>query len=372
MSKKLLRMTEDTKENAMKKASIIISVDNTFAIVSNFFEILFSHIHKDSYEIIVIDDCCSDIQAMTYINKLAQNRMIDVLIPLKSKNGFGKANNIGVQNSTTDCLIFMNSDIIINDDILEKLVEIYYQKEFAAFQPLLLYPQTQCIQSAGHIFATYFNKHSLENNTVDILFKQEPIIRQALTLAFCIIDKKSFYEAGGFDEFYYNGYEGIELILKISQRHKCVLIPYLHAYHVRSVAVKNTTFDEEQKIPYFWCRCSNIIKNDYVEFIKQYIPQDLYNNYYIGIQLTSLDLLSEVKKAGMRITESLLLIQRGQIEFFSLLPHAFINSLTPLLFLCDNYTQLAKNKLWICMRNNKNDLVIDSNGNVKHIIDLVK
>lgn len=355
----------------MKKASIIISVDNTFAIVSNFFEMLFLHISRDLFEIIVIDDFCSDIQAMAYINKLAQNGLIDILISLKSKNGFGKANNIGVRNSTTNCLIFMNSDIIINNDILDHLVEIYYNKEFAAFQPLLLYPQTQYIQSAGHIFATYFNKHSLENNTVDILTKKEPIIRQALTLAFCVIDKESFYEADGFDEFYYNGYEGIELILKISQLHKCAIIPYLHAYHVRSVAVNNTVFDEEQKIPYFWCRCSNIIKNDYVEFIQQYIPQDLYNIHYIGIQLTSLDLLTEVKNAGIKITESLLFINKGQVELFSTLPHAFINSLTPLLFLCDNYTQLIKNKLWIHMRNNEKDLVIDSNGNVKRIIDLI-
>lgn len=355
----------------MKKASIIISVDNTFAIINNFFEMLFSHTTKKNFEIIVIDDCCSDIHTMSYLNKLAQEEMIDTLISLKSKSGFGKANNIGVQNSTTDCLIFMNSDIIINDDILEQLVEIYYQKKFAAFQPLLLYPQTQCIQSAGHIFATYFNKHSLENNTVDIIFKKEPIIRQALTLAFCIIGKKFFYEAGGFDEFYYNGYEGIELILKISQRHKCVLIPYLHAYHVRSVAVKKTILDEEQKIPYFWCRCSNIIKNDYVKFIRQYISQDLYHNYYMVIQLTSLDLLSEVKNAGMKTTENLLLIQKGPVELFSLLPYAFINLTTPLLFLCDNFTQLKRNRLWICMRNNKNDLLIDSNGNVKRIIDLL-
>lgn len=353
----------------MPKASIIISVDNHFALIDNFFHILLTFINKKEYEIIVVDDCCIDYKAKKYLSDLKNQGCIDVLLTLKKKNGFGKANNIAVEKSTTNCLIFMNTDIIITDDILDRLVELHNQKIYAAIQPLLLYPQTQQIQSAGHIFGLYFNRHALEYNDAKLLDNTPPIQRQALTLAFCVIDKNAFLEAGKFQEFYYNGYEGIELILRINQLHTCVLIPSLKAYHIRSVAVKNTTFDEEQKIPFFWCRCEELIYPDFTEFIRQYFPKDVFQNDYLAIQFTSLDLLSEVKNAGLHVRNNILLIQEGNktLELFSILPFSYLKTPTTLLFLCDNYTQLKGNNLWTKLRNNKRDLIIDSNGNVKKL-----
>lgn len=351
----------------MLKASIIISVDNKFPLISNFFNMLFAHICKDIYEIIVVDDCCSDHQTKQYLKELEKEKLIDVYVILDRKYGFGKANNLGVEKSTTNCLIFINTDIIINDDIIDRLLDVYDSKKYAAIQPLLLYPQSKKIQSAGHIFASYFNRHALENNDVSVLKNiQTPIVCQALTLAFCVISKDAFEEAGKFNDFYYNGYEGMELTLKISQVHTCVVIPYLHAYHIRSVAVKNSNFDEEQKIPYFWCQCQKYIHNDYHEFIRKYIPQNAFDIDYFALQFTTLDLLSEVQKAGIHIRDSILLIQKvgGSIELFSLLPYSYLNTASSLLFLCDNFAQLHHNSLWIQMRKGKNDLIIDSNGNV--------
>lgn len=354
----------------MLKASIIISVDNKFSLISNFFNMLFTNVDKDYYEIIVVDDYCTDCQTKQYLKDLKERNLIDFYIILEKKHGFGKANNLGVEKSTTDCLIFMNTDIIINDNVLDSLLEIYNLKKYAAIQPLLLYPQSERIQSAGHIFGTYFNRHALENNDIAILKNiQEPIKRQALTLALCVIDKKVFEKVGKFNDFYYNGYEGIELTLKISQTHLCVLIPYIQAYHIRSVAVKNSSFDEEQKIPFFWCQCEKFIHNDFSQFIREYIPKDSFDNAYFAIQLTTLDLLTEAKNAGINVRENILLIQRTNkpIELFSLLPFCYLNTPTALLFLCDNFVQLQSNSLWIKLRNNKNDLVIDSNGNVKKL-----
>lgn len=356
----------------MKKASIIISVDNNFALIDNFFKLLYSCIEKENYEIIVVNDCCVDYKTIQYLTALKKQLLIDTLITLNKKHGFGKANNIGVKKSTTDCLIFINTDIIINSNIIDKLTEIFYEKKYVCFQPLLIYPQTQKIQSAGHIFGTFFNRHALENNTIDVINIQNPIKRQALTLAFCVIDKKVFWEAGGFNEYYYNGYEGIETILKINQKHLCFLIPYLQAYHIRSVAVKNTIFDEEQKIPYFWCRCNNIIKNDFALFIQQYIPKICFKKHYLALQMTSFDLITEAKKAGINITDTMLLIQNGSIELFSILPFSFLSTPTPLLFLCNNFIQLKNNLLWINLRKGQHDLVIDSNGNVKLLSEIIR
>ncbi len=351
----------------MFKASIIVSVDNKYSLINNFFNMLLAHINKKEYEIIVVDDCCSDYQTKEYLKELQKEGLIDVYIILDKKYGFGRANNLGVKKSTTDCLIFINTDIIITNDVIDQLFTIYNSNDYAAIQPLLLYPQSGKIQSAGHIFASYFNRHALENNNISV-FKNNhnPIARQALTLAFCMVDKNAFEEAGKFNDFYYNGYEGIELILKISQIHTCVVIPYIHAYHIRSVAVKNSNFDEEQKIPYFWCQCQKYIHNDFCTIIHEQIPQNAFDKDYFAIQFTTLDLFSEVQKAGLKIRDDILLIQKvgNSIELFSILPYSYLNTASCLLFLCDNFVQLNHNNLWIQMRKGKNDLVIDSNGNV--------
>ncbi len=357
----------------MFKASIIISVDNKFPLIHNFFNMLLTHINKKEYEIIVVDDYCLDYQTKKYLKELKEENLIDIYIILEKKHGFGKANNLGVEKSTTDCLIFINTDIIITDYIVDQLFTIYSSNNYAAIQPLLLYPQSEKIQSAGHIFASYFNRHAFENNNISVLKNsQNPIVRQALTLAFCMVDKDAFEKAGKFNDFYYNGYEGIELILKISQTRTCVVIPYIHAYHIRSVAVKNSNLDEEQKIPYFWCQCQKYIHNDFQEIICKQIMESVSDKVYFAIQFTTLDLLSEVRNAGLQIKDDISLIQKAgsPIEFFSLLPYSYLNTASCLLFLCDNFVQLNHNNLWIQMRKGKNDLVIDSNGNVINLKNL--
>lgn len=351
----------------MFKASIIISVDNKFPLINNFFNMLFAHIDKKDYEIIVVNDYCLDYQTKQYLKELEEKNLIDDYIILEKKYGFGRANNMGVEKSTTDCLIFINTDVIVTDNVIDQLFTIYNSNNYAAIQPLLLYPQSEKIQSTGHIFASYFNRHALENNDISILKNnQNPIVRQALTLAFCLVDKDAFEKAGKFNDFYYNGYEGIELILKISQSRTCVVIPYIHAYHIRSVAVKNSNLDEEQKIPYFWCQCQKYIQNDFRKIICEQISKDFFDKIYFAIQFTTLDLLSEVRNTGLQIRDDILLIQKtgNQIELFSILPYSYLNSASCLLFLCDNFVQLSHNNLWIQMRKGKNDLIIDSNGNV--------
>lgn len=352
----------------MFKASIIISVDNKFPLIHNFFNMLLAYINKEEYEIIVVDDYCSDYRTKEYLKELKEENFIDIYIILEEKQGFGRANNLAVEKSTTDCLIFINTDVIVTDYIIDQLFAIYNSSNYAAIQPLLLYPQSEKIQSAGHIFASYFNRHAFENNNISVLENsQNPIIRQALTLAFCMVDKDAFEKAGKFNNFYYNGYEGIELILKISQTRTCVVIPYIHAYHIRSVAVKSSNLDEEQKIPYFWCHCRQYIHNDFQEFICKQITKSLFDKVYFAIQFTALDLLSEVRNAGIQIKDDILLIQKAgnPIELFSLLPYSYLNTASCLLFLCDNFVQLLNhNSLWIQLRKGKNDLIIDSNGNV--------
>lgn len=248
---------------------------------------------------------------------------------------------------------------------LDELLQAKNELNCKALQPLLLYPQSGKIQSAGHIFGTFFNRHALENNDVSILNGVGAIERSALTIAFCLIEKDTFCHYGGFNEFYYNAYEGLELTARIHNAGLgCKLIPSIKVYHIRKATRKNIYFDEEQQTPYFWSNCFPYIHEDYSDFVSHYLSKKQLANKYVALLFTHLDLIPLLQKAGIQIYDTIHIQLSGNIELFNVLPYTLLKSTSNYLFVCENFTQITANKLWFQLRNNKNDIVIDSNGNV--------
>lgn len=174
----------------MKKASLIISIDNDYELASNFFNMLFLTKNIGNYEIIVVSDNCENIKTITLLREYDSKGQIQ-LIELTERHGFGRANNIGAKYSTTLNLIFINTDIILIENELDELLQSKEKLDCKAAQPLLLYPQTGKIQSAGHIFGSFFNRHALENNDASVLNGIDSLERSALTIAF-LSDRKKY------------------------------------------------------------------------------------------------------------------------------------------------------------------------------------
>lgn len=349
----------------MKEASIIISVDSEYSLINNFFTSLFTSHDCKKYETIVVNDNCTDINTIEYLRRLEREKKIDILITLTDKEGFGRANNAGIVKSTTNYLVLLNTDIILLDKEIDKLLDRMKQLHCQAIQPVLLYPQSGKIQSCGHIFGHLFNRHAYENNNPNILQDLKPLERQALTPAFCIIDRQAFWGAGGFDSFYYNSYEALDLTFKIHLNGgRCYVAPDIFAYHIRMASRAAIPFDEEQQNPYFWTKYATLIKNDYETCISEQLNIDLLSRKYFACIFTHLDLIESIKNVGLTIIESVNMQRPKKIELFGTLPTSFLQSIYPLLFICTNISQLYGNKLWINMRNRKDDLIIDASGNV--------
>jgi len=349
----------------MKKASIIVTVDTEYPLISNFFHLLFCTHDVSEYELIVVNDHCPHLETVEYLRRLSQEERIDQLIVLEDKQGFGRANNAGIMASTTEYLVLINTDILLRGHEIDRLLERMKELDCQAIQPLLLYPQNGRIQSCGHIFGHLFNRHALEYNSPEHVIIQRAIERQALTPAFCIIEKSAFMEVGCFDSFYYNSFEALDLTLLIHLKGgRCVVAPDIQAFHIRMASRNTTFFNEEQQNPYFWSKYASLVKDDYIDCVENQLSPDQRSRDYIACCLTHLDLLSEVKKAGLRISEAVNLQQGGPIELFCTLPYSFLHTVYPLLLLCEHMNQLKGNQLWIELRARDEDLVIDSSGNV--------
>ena len=97
--------------------SYIIAMNNTYALMSNFFGFLLPSVKPDD-EIIIACDGCDSTATMDYLNSLAQIDLRIRLIKLKEKLGFAKVNNLAVNVATSETLVFINTDVFPNNDCI--------------------------------------------------------------------------------------------------------------------------------------------------------------------------------------------------------------------------------------------------------------
>ena len=186
------------------KCSYIVAIDNTYSLTTNFLEPLLNIITEND-ELIIVTDACNNIDTINYLETTAQRTVQIKLIQLKHKVGFSVCNNIGIKKATGDTIIFINSDIFLESNCIKNMVSLLWSdKKIGAVQPLLIYPQSNLVQSTGHVFSDYrsgqlFCMRRPDDNIIKKCGK-----RQALTMALCAIKKESLIKIGGFDEYYFN------------------------------------------------------------------------------------------------------------------------------------------------------------------------
>lgn len=355
-----------------KIASLLVPFSGEGKLLRQFFECLKKSHDILKYEIILIGDGCSNHDTIEYAKQLYRHHSVDHLLLFNQSLGFGVANNEGVKRSTTNRLVFINDDIILINHEIDLLLQEQQKNNCAAIQPVLLYPQTNTVQSTGHIFGVQFNRHAQQGRKFTELRMNSLIERQAITLSFCAINKSVFSSFGGFDPFYYNAYEGLELTHRIhSSNLGCKVSTSVVAYHIQSSTRNKYARSEEQYRPYFWIRNHATIREDLSSEWEKMIPTDVLRQAFLEINFSPLKMEQSVKKVGFITREIINLPLNGEINLFTALPFDFIQIPLPLLILCDNFTQLQKNSLWGTLRNRKDDIVLDSCGNVVSLAKIV-
>lgn len=357
--------------------SVIVAVDNRPQILTHFFDKLLPALESHDDEIIIVSDACWDLRVLKDLKKLVRNNRSIRLCVLKEKVGYGGACNIGAKEARNDILLFINTDVFPEPDSVKIMSDrLISDPEIGVVQGLLIYPQTARVQSTGHIFSEYLNFHALEGRESNDPLVQRSQDRQALTSAFYVIRKELFQKFGGFDEFFFNAWEGMELTLRISHSGlRCVYIPEARALHVRNAARQYLTLDETQQSAYFWAKWGGRIKNDLIAILKEQLTQTVLNKKYYAINCGSTSTWKKtLHQLNLQISGSLEVTDRfkHRICLFDNLAHAVLLNPLPILFFTDHYEQLGGNQAWFKGRNSVDDLVIDLRGNVMTVSDLVK
>ena len=350
--------------------SFIISIDTTYEMADNFFNLLYGHEFVRKSEVIVVIDGNHNLQIHSMLNKL-KNTYSNMKIVHLPKVGYGKANNIGVYNSTGEYLFFINTDIFAEPGCFEKMYNVLYNGIADCVQPLLIYPQSNLVQSAGTFFGPFFKDHLFDGNKINasIVTKDGP--RQALTSALYAMKRSTFDSFQGFNEFYYNKLEGFELSYKIHLSGKtCWYLSSAKAWHSRGGGRNLYSFDFRQQEAYFWSHYGSKIKQDISEYLKRQIDFNVLENSYYTVIISQIRSWPQIlKSAGISCTMFIDMAWVGPNAFnlWNIFPSSMLKTKEPLLLVVESIKYLRSNKYWFEVRDNPKDIAIDRYANLVNI-----
>jgi GT2 family glycosyltransferase len=218
---------------------IIISYNTAKITIDGIKSIIRSIKNRLPYEIIVVDNASTD-DSLTEISKhKEQNQNLNFKTIANKKNfGFGKANNQAVKEAQGKYILLLNSDIIVLDNAIERLLNFYKQQENQIhFLGGKLFnkdmtPQPSCgpFYTLPVIFAALFLKGDYWGLT---RYSPNNLKKVDWVSGACILTKKEYYEKiGGFDEGIFMYMEEIDLLyrakLKRYQTYFYPQAPFIH------------------------------------------------------------------------------------------------------------------------------------------------
>ncbi|HMA62445.1 MAG TPA: glycosyltransferase [bacterium] len=223
-TKSISTKISETKNSQPGLVSIIIPVFNKLNFTRNCLQSLIKETEYNHYEIIVIDNASTDDTAY-YLDKLSKKYSHIKVIFNATNQGFARASNQGAQAANGEYLLFLNNDTKALAGWLQPLVNVLENDpDVAAVGSKLLFPDNT-IQHAGVIIEKN-NKTKIDVVGRHIYYKRPAYFHEAnqmrtypaLTAASLMIRSKNFWNAEGFDESYWNGYEDIDLCFNIGRQ----------------------------------------------------------------------------------------------------------------------------------------------------------
>lgn len=213
------------EEISLARVSIIILNLNGLAVLENCLNSLF-HFVKNIFEIIVVDHCSTD-GSIEYLKSIKDSRLVLIL---REKNySFSESNNLAAKQAKGDYLIFMNNDIILENDIVSSMVNSIGYSSFGVLGVKLWdFPQSLDINLVKKLkVVQHIGVHFKDCNRTNYIEAYESRLgtyfdgelngiyeTPAVTAAMMIVSACDFNKIGGFNEKYFYGQEDVDFCLK--------------------------------------------------------------------------------------------------------------------------------------------------------------
>lgn len=195
--------------------SIIIPVFNEIKLTISCLQSIVKF-KQDNIEVIVVDNGSSIINhniLKTYCKLYAYIK----LVRLPHNLNFSVGCNYGFSQSSGEYIVFLNNDASVTKNWLSPLITCIKQQDTAMVQPLLLYPNNT-VQCAGVVFGNDgFGICRGEGKPCDDGNISYSTACPALTGACMMLRADDFVKLSGFDAWFVNGQEDIDLCLHMQK-----------------------------------------------------------------------------------------------------------------------------------------------------------
>ena len=162
-----------------------------------------------------VDDGSSD-GAREWLETLPKDRC---RVFLNASNvGYAVSNNAGARMASGDVLCFLNNDLVLAENWFEPMKQSLLENDnISMVGNIQLGKATGLIDHAGIIFDIVGRPdHYLKGRSLSAA-QGKGRFSEAVTGACCMIRRDLFLSAGGFDERFRNGYEDVDLCLRLGQ-----------------------------------------------------------------------------------------------------------------------------------------------------------
>jgi glycosyltransferase involved in cell wall biosynthesis len=175
---------------------------------------------KLDYEIIVVDSSPTNL-----VSKIIRKHNIIKFIKLKEKTPPGTARNIGSKKAKGELLAFIDSDVVLEKDWLNKVYEYYKEGHFVF---------------GGSVVAWKGNITILKKLECFFEFSEfKPTMTEGIR--WCLPSVQLFIKKGLFDRNNFNNYftsEDVDLTVRLGKKNKLYFNPGIKIYHIFQTTFK--------------------------------------------------------------------------------------------------------------------------------------
>jgi len=282
----------------LAKTSIIIPAYGNLELTKKCVASIISMTSYPDFEIILIDNDSGE-EFQDFFKNFDSGKIKFIYLKNNKNLGFSKANNQGVKIASSEILVFLNNDTeVIEQNWLKNLTSpLLKNSEIGLTGAKLLYPDNT-IQHAGIYFYAGRPKHLYKNKQNSLIDSNINRYLNAVTAACISIKKELFLSIGGFDENFINGWEDLDLCLRIRKLGKkilynsnCVLI-----HHESKTKDRHKFADHNTRLFYI----NNGIVSDYHIFLKQ--DNKKIKAFFASLKIFQFlsGLNTYIKKAGLK------------------------------------------------------------------------
>ena len=265
--------------------SIIIPTRDNAADLKECVDSIFEKAEDEKFEIIIADNGSEKEETLklfeVYTKKYKEQFKV---VRLDMPFNFSRINNLAVQESNGEYLLFLNNDIkVITQGWIKRMMSVAQQERIGAVGAKLYYPDNT-IQHAGVLLGMggvaghghcgyprgdygYFGKLVINNNY------------SAVTAACLMVKRKDFDDVGGFEEKLTVAFNDVDFCLKLYSKGKFnVWLHDVELYHYESKS--RGAEDTYQKYKRF---------NTEINYMKKHWLKYIKNDPYYNTNLTRVD-----------------------------------------------------------------------------------